>query len=165
MYVDFAFTTGKFNGSSLSIFSRNPIGEIEREVAVIGGRGQFKMATGFADLVNLSLFVVSGCKNLRKIPKLLGAINLEDIECIGCESFVELPCLNHLASLGSLNLHKCRSLKEFPELLFLGDSMVKNGTEWRIETKNVAADLRPSCITQLIGLQRGCDIQLIKRDG
>ncbi|KAB2063952.1 hypothetical protein ES319_A10G254600v1 [Gossypium barbadense] len=48
MYVDFAFTTGKFKGSSLSIFSRNPIQEIEREVAVIGGRGQFKMATGFA---------------------------------------------------------------------------------------------------------------------
>ncbi|KAG4181504.1 hypothetical protein ERO13_A10G232250v2 [Gossypium hirsutum] len=35
MDVDFAFTTGKFK-------------EIEREVAVIGGRGQFKMATGFA---------------------------------------------------------------------------------------------------------------------
>ncbi|KAG4181503.1 hypothetical protein ERO13_A10G232200v2 [Gossypium hirsutum] len=48
MYVDFGFTSGKFKGSSISIFSRNPIREIEREVAVIGGRGQFKMATGFA---------------------------------------------------------------------------------------------------------------------
>ncbi|KAG4127751.1 hypothetical protein ERO13_D10G244800v2 [Gossypium hirsutum] len=48
MYADFGFTTGKFKGSSISIFSRNPTAEIEREVAVIGGRGQFKMATGFA---------------------------------------------------------------------------------------------------------------------
>ncbi|KAA3481941.1 TMV resistance protein N-like [Gossypium australe] len=107
------------------------------------------------DLVNLSCFVLNGCKNLRKIPKLLGAINLVNIECIGCESLVELPCLNHLASLDYLNLDNCCSLKEFPELpnsisalhltetaieevpdsighldglkfLFLGDSMVKN---------------------------------------
>ncbi|KAH1045446.1 hypothetical protein J1N35_036230 [Gossypium stocksii] len=55
MYVDFAFTTGKFKGSSLSIFSRNPIQEIEREVAVVGGRGQFKMATGFALLKAYSI--------------------------------------------------------------------------------------------------------------
>ncbi|KAA3481950.1 disease resistance protein TAO1-like [Gossypium australe] len=68
------------------------------------------------DLVNLSCFVLNGCKNLRKIPKLLGAINLVHIECIGCESLVELPCLNHLASLDSLNLDNCCSLKEFPEL-------------------------------------------------
>ncbi|MBA0665461.1 hypothetical protein Goklo_005315, partial [Gossypium klotzschianum] len=59
---------------------------------------------------------LNGCKNLRKFPKLLGAINLEDIECRECESLVELPCLNHLASLASITLHKCRSLKEFPEL-------------------------------------------------
>ncbi|XP_017628834.1 disease resistance protein Roq1-like [Gossypium arboreum] len=107
------------------------------------------------DLVNLSCFVLNGCKNLRKIHKLLGAINLVDIECIGCESLVELPCLNHLASLDYLNLDNCCSLKEFPELpnsisalhltetaieevpdsiehlhglefLFLEDSMVKN---------------------------------------
>ncbi|MBA0785091.1 hypothetical protein Gotri_026290, partial [Gossypium trilobum] len=48
MYVDFGFTKGKFKGSSISLFSRNPITDTEREVAVVGGRGKFRMAKGFA---------------------------------------------------------------------------------------------------------------------
>ncbi|XVE93808.1 hypothetical protein REPUB_Repub01dG0227000 [Reevesia pubescens] len=50
LYVDFAFTTGKFNGSSFSLFSRNPVTEADREVAIVGGRGQFRMARGFAKI-------------------------------------------------------------------------------------------------------------------
>ncbi|KAG6413497.1 hypothetical protein SASPL_126210 [Salvia splendens] len=46
LYVDLAFTTGKFNGSSLSVFSRNPITENPREMAVVGGRGRFRRAQG-----------------------------------------------------------------------------------------------------------------------
>ncbi|TYH75028.1 hypothetical protein ES332_D05G444800v1 [Gossypium tomentosum] len=42
-YIDFEFNTGKFNGSSLSVFSRGEAG-----LAVVGGRGQFAMATGTA---------------------------------------------------------------------------------------------------------------------
>ncbi|MBA0747088.1 hypothetical protein Gogos_009551 [Gossypium gossypioides] len=42
-YLDFGFNTGKFNGSSLSVFSRG-----EPDLAVVGGRGQFMMATGVA---------------------------------------------------------------------------------------------------------------------
>ncbi|KAG4181488.1 hypothetical protein ERO13_A10G230800v2 [Gossypium hirsutum] len=51
------------------------------------------------DLVNLRVFDISFSKKLRKIPNLLGAINLEILDCKWCESLLELPCLNHLASL------------------------------------------------------------------
>ncbi|MFQ6640310.1 hypothetical protein Gotur_015055, partial [Gossypium turneri] len=40
-YIDFGFNTGRFNGSSISVFSRGEPG-----LAVVGGRGEFMMATG-----------------------------------------------------------------------------------------------------------------------
>jgi hypothetical protein len=49
-YLDFGFTSGEFNGSSLSVLSRNTVTQIEREFAVVGGRGKFRMARGFANL-------------------------------------------------------------------------------------------------------------------
>ena len=49
-YLDFGFTNGEFNGSSISVLSRNPVADIEREFAVVGGRGKFMMARGFANL-------------------------------------------------------------------------------------------------------------------
>ncbi|MBA0809807.1 hypothetical protein Gohar_025426, partial [Gossypium harknessii] len=42
-YIEFGFNTGKFNGSSLSVFSRGETG-----LAVVGGRGRFMRAKGIA---------------------------------------------------------------------------------------------------------------------
>ncbi|XVF45489.1 hypothetical protein PTKIN_Ptkin02bG0210700 [Pterospermum kingtungense] len=50
LLFDFGFTKGEFKGSSFSVLSRNPILKKERELAVVGGRGKFRMATGFAQL-------------------------------------------------------------------------------------------------------------------
>lgn len=61
MYADFGFTTGKFKGSSFSVFSRNPVAEsLEREVAVVGGRGKFRLARGFVWLKTHYLNATNG---------------------------------------------------------------------------------------------------------
>ncbi|OIW16154.1 hypothetical protein TanjilG_18869 [Lupinus angustifolius] len=60
VYIDIGFTTGKFSGSSISVFSRNPITEANRELAVVGGRGKFKMARGFAETKTQYLNITNG---------------------------------------------------------------------------------------------------------
>ncbi|XVE93801.1 hypothetical protein REPUB_Repub01dG0226300 [Reevesia pubescens] len=60
VYLDIGFTQGEFNGSSISVFSRNPITQTERELAVVGGRGKFKMAKGFAHLKSYFVNFTSG---------------------------------------------------------------------------------------------------------
>ncbi|TYG52355.1 hypothetical protein ES288_D09G020500v1, partial [Gossypium darwinii] len=51
MYADFAFMSGRFNGSSFSLFSRNLFLDNVRELAIVGGRGAFRMVRGFAILI------------------------------------------------------------------------------------------------------------------
>ncbi|XP_068645364.1 dirigent protein 4-like [Aristolochia californica] len=50
LLMDFGFTSGPYNGSSISIFSRNQVLQETRALAVVGGRGQFRLARGFAEL-------------------------------------------------------------------------------------------------------------------
>ncbi|PQQ02272.1 hypothetical protein Pyn_25233 [Prunus yedoensis var. nudiflora] len=49
-YLDFGFTSGKLNGSSISVLLRNPVRDVDREFRVVGGRGKFRMARGFCKL-------------------------------------------------------------------------------------------------------------------
>lgn len=48
MNLNFYFTSGKYKGSTISILGRNPLGDKEREVAVVGGTGVFRGARGYA---------------------------------------------------------------------------------------------------------------------
>ncbi|TYG51799.1 hypothetical protein ES288_D10G289400v1 [Gossypium darwinii] len=68
------------------------------------------------DLVHLWKINLFCCKNLKKIPNLLGAVNLERLQCANCESLVKLPSLARLTSLTSLCLMGCCRLKKFPEI-------------------------------------------------
>lgn len=47
MLVNLIFTKGEYEGSTLSIIGRNPIGREVREVPIVGGTGAFRMATGY----------------------------------------------------------------------------------------------------------------------
>ncbi|KAI3924123.1 hypothetical protein MKW92_001328 [Papaver armeniacum] len=48
MGINLVFTGNKkFNGSTISVFTRNPISHKEREFAIVGGTGYFRYANGF----------------------------------------------------------------------------------------------------------------------
>ncbi|XP_057788624.1 dirigent protein 22-like [Salvia miltiorrhiza] len=46
--LNFYFTVGKYNGSTISIVGRNEIGQAMRELPVVGGTGLFRFATGYS---------------------------------------------------------------------------------------------------------------------
>nr|GEX12697.1 dirigent protein 22-like [Tanacetum cinerariifolium] len=47
MAMNFLFTTGKYNGSTLTIMGRNPVFHKVREMPIIGGSGLFRFARGY----------------------------------------------------------------------------------------------------------------------
>ncbi|KAL8505958.1 hypothetical protein ACS0TY_016985 [Phlomoides rotata] len=48
MNLNFVFTGGEYNGSSLCILGRNPIDSKNRELPVVGGTSVFRMESGFS---------------------------------------------------------------------------------------------------------------------
>ncbi|KAL4616114.1 hypothetical protein ACB092_07G175600 [Castanea dentata] len=58
--MNFVFTTGKFNGSSLTILGRNATLQPLREMPIIGGTGAFRLARGFVTAKTYFLNFTSG---------------------------------------------------------------------------------------------------------
>jgi hypothetical protein len=48
MNMNFVFTAGSYNGSSVAIMGRNAVFDDVREMAVVGGTGVFRWARGYA---------------------------------------------------------------------------------------------------------------------
>ncbi|KAL2478376.1 Dirigent protein 21 [Forsythia ovata] len=60
MVVNFVFTEGKFNGSSVSVLGRNPVLDAVREMPVVGGSGIFRFARGYALVKTYQYNIKSG---------------------------------------------------------------------------------------------------------
>lgn len=48
MIVNYVFTQGKFNGSTISVLGRNAVLSAIREMPIVGGSGAFRYARGYA---------------------------------------------------------------------------------------------------------------------
>lgn len=55
MIFNFAFTSGKYNGSTLSLLGRNAIFNNVREMPIVGGSGLFRWARGYAEARTYSI--------------------------------------------------------------------------------------------------------------
>lgn len=60
MTINFVFTGGKYNGSTLSVVGYNPIQHKYREMAVVGGSGVFRLARGVATAETAAFDAKSG---------------------------------------------------------------------------------------------------------
>ncbi|KAK6117513.1 hypothetical protein DH2020_048733 [Rehmannia glutinosa] len=49
MAMNFVFTEGKFNGSTLSVLGRNAVFSAVREMPIVGGSGVFRFGRGYAE--------------------------------------------------------------------------------------------------------------------
>ncbi|XP_052485866.1 dirigent protein 22 isoform X2 [Gossypium raimondii] len=55
MVTNFAFTEGKYNGSTLSVLGRNEVLSTAREIPIVGGSGVFRFARGYAQVRTQSI--------------------------------------------------------------------------------------------------------------
>ena len=60
MNMNFVFTAGKYNGSSIAIMGRNAVFTEVREMAVVGGTGVFRWARGYAQARTHTLDLKTG---------------------------------------------------------------------------------------------------------
>ncbi|XP_057493266.1 dirigent protein 22-like [Actinidia eriantha] len=58
--LNYVFTSGQFNGSTLSILGRNPIFNTYRELPIVGGSGVFRLARGIATAKTYLLNAATG---------------------------------------------------------------------------------------------------------
>ncbi|KAG9450713.1 hypothetical protein H6P81_010678 [Aristolochia fimbriata] len=60
MVINFAFVSGKYNGSTLSVMGRNAVMSDVREMPVIGGTGLFRWARGYAQAHTVWFDIATG---------------------------------------------------------------------------------------------------------
>ncbi|MED6130453.1 hypothetical protein PIB30_000953 [Stylosanthes scabra] len=60
MAMNLEFSEGKYNGSTLSLFGRNPVLKKVREIPIVGGSGVFRFAHGYAELKTEWFNITSG---------------------------------------------------------------------------------------------------------
>ncbi|KAI3407248.1 Dirigent protein [Psidium guajava] len=60
MVQNYAFTEGKYNGSTLSVLGRNAVFSGVRELPIVGGSGLFRFARGYAQAKTLTFDLKTG---------------------------------------------------------------------------------------------------------
>nr|POF03424.1 dirigent protein 21 [Quercus suber] len=60
MVLNFAFTEGEYNGSTLSVLGRNTVFSNVREMPIVGGSGVFRFARGYAQAKTYTFDTKSG---------------------------------------------------------------------------------------------------------
>nr|AXU93562.1 RPP4/RPP5-like protein [Arabidopsis thaliana] len=74
-----------------------------------------KLWEGTLPLGSLKKMNLSGSKNLKEIPDLSLAINLEELDLAGCKSLVTLPSsIQNAIKLINLDMSDCKKLESFP---------------------------------------------------